>query len=199
MSKINIPDRICSHCGGTLWYKQITRKGEKLYTVYYCVKKTKDRAELYHKTNREKILLKNKQNKDKHKIYPKEKWAEWGRKYRRKYKDRINARRRELYILNRRKKLEEAKTYRDTHSDQIKKNNSKFSKKYIDELGNNYIKNLMQICVRNTLGDGKLLDRSAITKEQIEMYRQSLLVQRQLKQLRNNQKAKYEKRRKITS
>lgn len=53
MPTIDIPDRICPHCGGTRWYVYIN----KGYTHHHCYVKRRNNFEKFEKNNPEKRKL----------------------------------------------------------------------------------------------------------------------------------------------
>lgn len=62
MPTIDIPDKICPHCGGTKWYAFKQNK----YTKYNCSLKKKENLLNYHKLNPEKSkIYKRKTNRKK--------------------------------------------------------------------------------------------------------------------------------------
>lgn len=96
MPTINIPDKVCPHCNGTIWYlKKILKKGKPL-VVHYCNNKRIDTE------NRRRII-----NREKMNIYYK-KWhennpgkaSEATKKYMSKNKDKVNT-----YVKKKRKDL----------------------------------------------------------------------------------------------
>lgn len=62
MPTINITNRICSHCGGTMWYTYVDRKKG---SVYSCPIAKKESNKKWMYKNPDKIKAKNKRSKDK--------------------------------------------------------------------------------------------------------------------------------------
>ena len=121
MATINIPDRICPHCGETRWVemKYKRAKTNDIRVSYYCAKELNESTKLYHKTSEGKISM------------------------------------------------------------------TKARRTQIKKLKDHYILDNIATQLRN---QGIKLDRKSVTQEQIEMYRQSLLTQRLLKQLKYESK-----------
>lgn len=117
MATIDIPDKICPHCGGIRWVemKYKRKRTTKVGVYYHCAKKLNENTKKYHKTLAGKASLKKAENTQVRKL-------------------------KDYYIIN----------------------------------------NIYVQLYRN----GVKLDRKSITQEQIQMYRESLLMQRKLKELK---------------
>lgn len=113
MPTINIPDKICSHCGGTKWFTKVDRylkkNGELRESISYsCAKLKEERTKLWNSKNRDKRnsiykrckekVKDTKEYKEKNKarsrawrlMYP-EKKNDYNTVYRQKYRDRYNS------------------------------------------------------------------------------------------------------------
>ena len=140
MPTIDIPDKVCSHCGGIRWteikcrYK--TRDGIKFYRTYKCTNKSSEDAYRWRKNHPDKDALYN----------------------------------------------ERAKIYHKTPEG--KESMKRAKRTQIKKLTDYHIINNIasQLC-----RSGIKLDRKSVTKEQIEIYRKSISLQRQLKQLKQCQ------------
>jgi hypothetical protein len=54
MPTIDIPDRICPHCGGTRWKIEYEKRPYWIRTRYRCAKKSNERSKNWHLKNPEK-------------------------------------------------------------------------------------------------------------------------------------------------
>jgi len=76
MPTIDIPDKVCSHCGNTKWFARLNKNKIPYYT---CYKKKSERDKLYINNNREhfrKLYRKNSKKYNKT-----EKFKIWSRQY----------------------------------------------------------------------------------------------------------------------
>ncbi len=154
MPTLIIPDKICSHCGGTEWYYY------KKKNTYCCRNKQKEEQKAYASTpegkaklkaGRDKYRLNNKNNEKQH------------------YKD-YYAKNKETYKINSHK-------YRKTEKG---KNALKRAKnKQSENLTDYYIVNTYYINLY--VSEGIKINRKDVTQEQIEIQRKKLLLTRQLK------------------
>jgi hypothetical protein len=164
MPTIDIPDKICSHCGGTKWYHRIYSRVSKVtgkpYECYEC-----RNCNIKHSKNWALNNI-NKLKEIKKKSYL-------------KYKDND---------LKRKRNAENAKRYRkcvkDTpeYKERIKKYSVKSFQILKNSLSDRYIKDKLIY-----ESGQKVLDRNDIPQELIEIKRKQLLLTRQIK---NNVKNK---------
>ena len=170
MPTIDIPDKICSHCGGTRWYTKIDKHINKQnilkeYTSYTCLKKLQEGQVKYNLKNPEVRKGIEKRNREKNKSNEdycnraKKRAAEY-------YKKNIE----KCKALVKKKRLENPAK----HSALCTKN----KKKYRDTLHDHYIKRLFKErvgCKEYTL-----------TSDEIHIYRKLLLTKRQLQNEKEN-------------
>ena len=155
MPDINIPNKICPHCGGTLYYHNIKKNS------YYCKVKQIERSKAYiqspgfKEANRKRSIAYAKANK--------EKVAENARIY---------------YNLNKEKCRATMKKYNQSEAGKevlrLAKN------KQSENLTDYYIVNIIYSSMYST--KGVRIDRKAVTPEQIERYRKHIQLQRQTQQ-----------------
>ena len=65
MPTIDIPDKICPHCGGTKWFIVYQTYKDKVYTVKTCSVRKKETDKKWISDNRERCCLIHKRSKDK--------------------------------------------------------------------------------------------------------------------------------------
>ena len=134
MPTIDIPDRICPHCGGVRWRIEQEKRKYNTRTRYRCVKKLSEKYKRWSQANPEKI-----------------------------------------------KEYETKKNYK---TDKYRKYAREKHTKHSTELTDKYIK--------YTLRKNPIYRNATITPEIIERQRQSLKVQRQLKNLENGKRKQTE-------
>lgn len=156
MPTIDIPDKICSHCGGTRWVFNIKKNW------YSCVKKNKERDALYNSIP--EIKERNKKQKQLYYINNKERFSELGKKRYEVNKELINKR---------------ASDYQKT--ERGKKNTSLNYQKNRKNLTDVYIKDTI---VRTMALSKVKLSCYEITKEQIERYRIYLKLRHEISSLK---------------
>jgi hypothetical protein len=150
-----IPDKICSHCGGNKWYHDQKRD------TYYCYVKQQDRRKAYLSTPEAKAKLKV--YLDKHREKNKEKIAKY-------YRDSYEKNKEQYKIASHK--------YRQTEKGKAALKRAK--NKQSENLTDYYIVNNYYINVYSS--EGLKIDRKHITKEHIELQRNKIKLQRQLKQ-----------------
>lgn len=163
MATIDIPDRVCSHCGGTIWYY------DSKYNRYVCVQKRKEWQNKWRKENivqfREKrrVYYHTKMDKVLHYKRTRKKALsnpEREREYKRKYSTKPEAK-------------QKKKEYKKQNPDRISISNLKYKTRIKSTLGDTYLKEL--IC-QNTL-----LKHTNVPQDLVELKRKQLLLKRQLK------------------
>lgn len=165
MPTVDIPDKICPHCGGTKWMSGIIRrtnkKGDQIcYTVYRCVVKAKETAMQY-KTNNLDLVRKLERDKQKRKrLDP---------VFRKKASDRYKR----YYSHNKEKVSETQKAWVKNNLDKRRTISRKSASKYIASLREGY---LVRCIISNTF-----LKRPDIPQDLIELKRTQLSLMRQLK------------------
>jgi hypothetical protein len=152
MPTIDIPDKICPHCGGTKWYKFNVKTKSSREIVYRCVKRVLDTNK---KSNRDSISAKKALDK-----------------YRKtdKFKLVQNA----YYISNKEKIIERTKEWRSKNKTRYNKSVNNSKKIYGDNLTDYYIKQLL------TKRQPEL-SYSDIPQELIDLKRKELLLKRKIK------------------
>lgn len=190
MAKVIIPERICPHCGGNEWYVTINNKDN---SVYRCAKRMKEYSKNRQTYHKEKI----KETKRKYYQAHKEELKKKQSVYRHTYPEKINEEHRNYRAKHRKQVKGYQKKYRDSHKEKEKEYKNlnrekrkpselKYNRRKRNSLSDSYVKE----CIRQAIysGTNVKIDRKSITNEEIEMYRESILIQRKLKQLRNIQK-----------
>jgi hypothetical protein len=172
MPTVDIPDKICPHCGGTRWIEYfIVKKSAKTgviktYTGRKCAKKNIEFGNKWRKNNIEhhrKVVRERIQNKRKTCVDFANKERERKRKYHQKYKEERKLYRKNWAILNPQKDL-----------DYSKKN----MKNQVNNLTDYYVS-------RTIIGRNCILKKNDIPQELIEMKRNQLLL---TKKIKNNDK-----------
>lgn len=160
MPTIDIPDKICSHCGGTRWFVVYQTYKDKVYTIYNCRLKVDERNKKWNAENRERRCLMYKQSRDKV-------------KHTENYIKKNRARANKYYKQNPDKAKAASKAVR--LSNPIKYNNivKIHKRKYRKLLDDIYIKDL--ICQ-----DSELQFKD-VPQELIELKRKQLLLKRKIK------------------
>lgn len=167
MPTIDIPDKICSHCGGTKWYVRNNgkidscnnKKLERHNKYYKKVKSTEDfkrkKADLainyYHK-NSEKI-------KERNRILRKPDWAK------------------NTYKRNKKKILLKCKEY--VSNEEVKQKIRENSKKRTKILSQNTVKNFIASDIRRTFSTN--FSVKDVPQDLIELKRKQLLLKRKIK------------------
>ncbi len=164
MPTIDIPDKICPHCGGTKWFVVYQKYKDKVYTIYNCRVKLDERNKKWNLQNREKRLLIYKRSKDK--VRHTEDYIEKNRK-----------RASEYYKQNPDKVKTHAKIARLKYPDRYSGLSKLRKREYVKSLDDVYIKEL--ICRYDKLY------HADIPQDLIELKRKQLLLTRQI---RNNGK-----------
>jgi hypothetical protein len=167
MPTIDIPDKICPHCGGTKWYvrtngkidscnnKKLERHNKyykKVKTTEVFKRKKADLAINYYHKNSKKIKKRNA-------ILRKPQWAK------------------NTYKRNKEKILLKCKEY--VANEEVKKKIRKNSKKRNELLSNNTLKNLIASDVRRTFSS--VFSVKDIPQDLIELKRKQLLLKRKIK------------------
>ena len=153
MPTIIIPDKICSHCGGTEWYYN------KKNNSYYCRNKQKDKQKAYNATPEGRA--RNLANVKRYILENKEKISQY-------YKD--------LYEKNKENYKISSHKYRQTEKGKAALKRAK--QKQSENLTDYYIVN--NYYVNAYVSDGVKIDRKHVTKEHIEIQRNKIKLERQL-------------------
>ncbi len=156
MPTIDIPDRICPHCGGTKWQINVPKDG---YKRYYCFFKAAENRKRWRSTDEGKAYTNS---------YYK---TEAGKKHKKKYLKKESTKK---LIAN----LAKAKYHRDMLKDPEKVRNKKNSsnKKLREKLTDGMVKHYI---IRSYKESG--LSAFEIPQELIEIKRKQLLLTRQIK------------------
>ena len=155
MPTIDIPDKICSHCGGTQWYYR-----EKQNNYYSCYKKQKDDRKAY---------LATPEGKAKHLAHVKN--------YQKRNKEKIAKYYKDLYKKNKEQYKIASRKYRQTEKGKAALKRAK--NKQSENLTDYYIINNMYVLAYH---DKFKIDRKAVTPTQIERYRMYIKLQRETNQ-----------------
>ena len=156
MPTIDIPDKICPHCGGTKWYVYVNKKG---YTKHSCFLKLAENRKAWRQTPKGKEVMSN---------YFK---TEVGKKHREKYLAKPSTK--EL-----RSKLALLQYYKEkaNNPEKVKNRRNKDNKKLREKLTDGIIKHYI---IRSY--SESQLNHSDIPQELIEIKRKQLLLTRQIK------------------
>ncbi len=171
MPTIDIPDKICPHCGGTKWYvktdKYINKNGVlKQYISHSCIILVKERDKKWKSENPEKRKIIYKKSKDKVKDTE-------------EYKIKNNQRVRAWYKLNKEQAIQNSKNAKLRNPEKYKMFSLVKNRKEVANLGDNYIKSL--------LSKDKELSFKDIPQQLVEIKRKQLLLTRQIKNnVKNN-------------
>jgi hypothetical protein len=161
MPTVDIPDKICPHCGGTKWFLVYQKYKDKVYTIYNCRTKRDESNKKWNSENREARNLIHKRSKDKVKHT-------------------------EDYIKKNRKR---ASVYYQNNPDKVKtnsknarlKNPDKYNQ-YVKLAKKRYVKDLSDIYIKELICYKTEISRKNIPQELIEIKRKQLLLKRKLKQ-----------------
>ena len=152
MPAINIPDKICPHCGDTKWYKFNVKTKSSISIVYRCVKRVLDTNK---KSNRDSLSAKRALDK-----------------YRKT--DKFKLVQDAYYASNKEKIIERNKDWRSKNKTRYNESVNISKKVYIDNLTDYYIKELL------TKRQPEL-GYSDIPQELVDLKRKQLLLTRQIK------------------
>jgi hypothetical protein len=159
MPTIDIPNKICPHCGGTKWFEYKAKYKDKIYIKYSCLLKVKENHKQFKKNNPDKV-------KD--------------------YRKKSHLKNREYYLIksknyniiwyqkNKENVIKQSKKWKQSNLEKHKQIRKKMDKKASDNLSDRYVKSI--------LCDDTLLKHSDISQELIELKREQLLLKRQIKQ-----------------
>ena len=165
MPIVDIPDRACPHCGGTIYRVQYHGK----YTSHYCIVRWREFAKNYRDKNRD-IL--RKKAKEAHKNSVKYKLSQEN-----KLKKKLDLMNKKKSTCNVCKKTKDISKFTKLTYDVRKTCDACRNKKqYIkqrDKLGNSYV----SMCIIQDSG----LSRKDIPQELIELKRKELLLKRKIK------------------
>lgn len=166
MPTIDIPDKICPHCGGTKWFLVYQKYKDKVYTIYNCYVKRKEGYKKWNAENREKrcLIYKKSKNKVKHTQDYIAKNRKRAAEYYKKYPEKVYAHAR----ISRLKNPEKCNL-----ASKLKK------REYVETASDPYIKSL--VCYHTNLS------YHDIPQDLVELKRKQLLLKRKIK---NNGKEK---------
>jgi hypothetical protein len=193
MPTIEIPDKICSHCGGTRWY---------VYYENHPLKKDPTNKRLRYKCTKKKIEKDVRKRKRRMASLSEEERKSFNRKMYERYKDQVLLKQKEkrrVYRLNNPivKKSEEEKKEAIIRSQKKYRLKNKNNPLFIERRRQKdrrddarQIKNLANVYVRKMLKIGYKLPVECITDDVISKYKIYLTLKRQLKQLENERKSK---------
>lgn len=168
MPTVDIPDKICSHCGGIRWIqypivKKSAKTGEiKTYTGLKCAKKNIESGDRWRKNNIEhyrKVARERIQNKRKTCIEFIKRDRERKKMYYKVHKEERDIYKKKWISLNHEKYLGYC---------------NKNAKKQMENLTDYYVS-------RAVIGKKSILKRSDVTPEVIELKRKQLLLTRKIK------------------
>ncbi len=153
MPTLIIPEKICSHCGGTEWYYYENKNS------YSCRNEQREKQKVYASTPKGKAVLKAARDK-----------------YQSNNKERISKHLKDYYEKNKEKFKLNSYNYRQTErgKEALKRAKNKQSENLTDYyIVNNYYVNLYVM-------EGIKINRKDVTKEQIELQRNKIKLERQL-------------------
>jgi len=195
MPTIDIPDRICPHCGGTRWY--VCYENNPL-------KKDPNNKKLKYKCNKKKLEKDARARKRKMVSLSEEERKSFNRKRYERYKDQVSLKQKEkrrVYRLNnpiiKKQKSEEEKKIESRlrtkewyrlNKDKPEYIEKRRKKDKLNEEKNG--QNLPNFYIRKLLKRNLKISPEIITGDCINKYRTYLLALRQLKQLENERKSK---------
>ncbi len=168
MPTVNIPDKICPHCGGTKWMsgivKRTNQKGiTKVYTVYRCIEKMKANAVVYKQNNIDAVRA---WEREKHRR----------RRLSEEFRKRCNKRHRNSYAKNKDKHLARNKAWLKANPEKAKEKNRIAALKHIRRLPDGYI--------LNRITRGTTINKSDIPEEIIQLKRKQIMLKRELTPLK---------------
>lgn len=157
MPTVIIPDKICSHCGGTKWFIVYEKYKTKTYTFYRCSEKVNEINRVWSAKNKDKRSLTNKKSKDKV-------------KHTEAYKEKNKTRAKEWYRLNTERAKNNHKKTKKANPEKYKNFERKKQQEYIKTMHSVYLKEL--ICQHSNI------PRSDVPQELIELKRKQLILTR---------------------
>lgn len=195
MPTIDIPDRICPHCGGTRWY--VCYENNPL-------KKDPTNKRLKYKCTKKKIEKDARKRKRRMASLSEEERKSFNRKMYERYKDQVLLKQKEkrrVYRLNnpiiKKQKSEEEKKIESRLRTKEWYRLNKDKPEYIEKRRKKdnaqsvrRVQNLPNVYIRKALKRDFKISSELITDDCINKYRTYLLALRQLKQLKNERKSK---------
>jgi len=162
MHTIEIPDKICSHCGGNNWRVWNIKREDYISTNYRCVLKDKESQNKYRENNYEKYrhAIKVSREKNKH-----------------KYVEKVKILKRNNYLKNKDFYIKQAAEWKKNNIESHKKSARKSRMRSIVNLEDSYIK--LMVCHHD-----KFIKYKDVTPELIELKRKQLTLTRII---RNNE------------
>jgi hypothetical protein len=156
MPTIDIPDRICPHCGGTKWYVHTNKKG---HVRHICFLKSSENRKAWRSTDKGREFTNT---------YFK---TEVGKKHRKKYLSKPST-------VKLRAELSKQKYHRDmkTNPEKVRLRRVKSNKQLRHKLTDGMVKH----CIVRSYTESQLR-HSDIPQELIEIKRKQLLLTRQIK------------------
>ena len=167
MPTIDIPDKICPHCGGTKWFTKIDKRINKdgilkIYVTHTCSIINTERNKKWASENPEKRRMMSKRSKDKVKDTI-------------EYKTKNNERVKTWYKLNREQAIQNSKNAKIRNPEKYRLLSLKRCRQDRKTLHDNYVKAL-------ACQDSELSFKD-VPQKLIDLKRKQLLLTRQLKQL----------------
>jgi len=164
MPTIDIPDKICEHCGGTKWFTKIDKRINKdgilkKYVTHTCFVINTERNKKWASENPEKRRMMSKRSKDKVKDTI-------------EYKTKNNERVKTWYKLNKKQAIQNAKNAKIRNPEKYRLFSLKRGRQDTITLNDNYVKAL--VCQNSELSF------KDIPQELIEIKRKQLLLTRQI-------------------
>jgi len=157
MPTVDIPDKICPHCGGTKWILTHQTYKDKVYTIYMCRIKVDERSKKWNAENKEKRSKKQKKARDK--VKHTQKYIEENRKraseYYKKYPEKV-------YAHTKNSRLKNPEKY--NFASKLRK------KEYVKTLADYYIK---QLIIKYTKLSSKDIPQELIDlkRKQLQQYK----------------------------
>jgi hypothetical protein len=159
MPTIDIPDKICPHCGTTKWFMHKRKYKDKIYIKYTCTVKLSESNIKFRKNNPDKL-----------KEYRKKSRLKNGKKYSIKAKEySLN-----WYLANKEITVQRSKEWAKNNPEKHKELRKKLDKKASNNLSDRYLKSI--------LSDDNSITYSDVTQDLIEIKRKQLLLKRKSKQ-----------------
>jgi hypothetical protein len=158
MPTIDIPDKICPHCGGTKWFQYNSKYKDKVYTKYSCSLKIKQNTKRFQQNNPDKL-----------KVYRRKNYLKNSEKYSIIFKDYKS----DWYKENKERIVKKSQEWAKNNPEKHKELRKKLDRKASKNLSNRYVKSI--------LSDDGLLEYSQIPQDLIELKRKQLLLKRKIK------------------
>jgi hypothetical protein len=155
MPTIEIPDKICSHCGGNKWIVYYRQYKTSTYTKYKCSLKSNEQTKKYRENHPEKTRISNKLSRE---------------KYKDKYVVKQKLTQKAYYLRNKNLVIQRSSEWKINNLLTFKKARQKIDKKACLNLTERYIKSL--------LSDDGTIKYNDVPQELIELKRKQLILTR---------------------